>query len=300
MSSFVAMLVPMSKTIVVTGATGTIGSRVVERLAAEQRDVVAVVRDPAKAKALEAAGAKLRAATFDDPATLRRAFEGADVVVLITPANIHGREQAEQSIAAARDAKVRKIVRISALKADPDGPTDNTRQHGHTEAALKSSGLTYVILRPHLFMQNLFGSVGSIKGEGKIYWGTGDGRMGMVDTRDVSDAAAVAATTSDFDGQTLELTGPASIDYHTVAAAVGKALGREVGYVPVPPSAAGQAMKGYGADDWTVGIIVDYCTAYAKNWGDFTTNEVTRITGKPARSIDDFVRELLAPAISRA
>jgi uncharacterized protein YbjT (DUF2867 family) len=282
----------MSK-IIVTGATGTIGSRVVERLVAEKRDVVAVVRDAAKAKAMAAAGADLREATFEDPASLRRAFEGADVVVLITPANAHGREQGEAAITAARDANVRKIVRISALKADTNGPTENTRQHGHTEAALKSSGLTYVILRPHFFMQNLFGSVGSIKGEGRIYWGTGDGRLGMVDTRDVSDAAAVAATTGEFDGQTLELTGPESIDYHAVAARVGKALGREVAYVPVPPSATGEALRSYGADDWTVRVIVDYCTAYSKNWGDFTTDEVKRVTGRPARSIDDFAREML-------
>ena len=148
-------------------------------------------------------------------------------------------------------------------------------------------------------MQNLFGSLGSIKGEEKIYWGTDAGKMGMVDTRDVADAAIVAATSDAFDDATFELTGPASIDYHAVAAAVSRGLGRAVAYVAVPPAAAGEAARAFGADEWTVGILRDYCAAYTKGFGDFTTDEIERITGKKPRSVDDFVREVLAPAAAR-
>ncbi len=177
----------------------------------------------------------------------------------------------------------------------PAGPTDNTRQHGRTEAALKASGLAYVILRPHYFMQNLLGSLPTIVGQGQIYWGVGDGKLGMIDTRDVADAAINAALSDALDGGTYELTGPASIDYHAVAAVVGRGLGREVAYVAVPPEAAGEAVRAYGADEWTVRLIRDYCTAYAKGFGDFTTGDVQRITGHAPRSIDDFVREVLVP-----
>ncbi|NVB78828.1 MAG: NAD(P)H-binding protein [Kofleriaceae bacterium] len=283
----------MTKQIVVTGATGTIGRRVVEGLLAKQVPVVALVRDAAKAPQ----GTRAAVGTFEDRGSLERAFAGADTVVLITAANANAAEQTLAAIDAAKAANVRKIVRISALKAAPDGPTDNTRQHGRTEAALKASGLTYVILRPHYFLQNLLGSIPTIKGEGKLYWGVGDGKMGMVDTRDVADAAVVAALTDKFDGGTYELTGPASIDYNAVAAAVGRGLGRDVTYVPVPPEAAGEALRGYGADDWTVRLIRDYCTAYSKGFGDFTTGDVERITGRAPRSVDDFVREVLAPAV---
>lgn len=287
------------KNIVVTGANGTIGRRVVEDLAKRGKRVVAMVRDTEKARALEAAGAGIAVGSFEDPASLERTFAEADTVVLITAANAKAAEQTIAAIDAAKRAGVRKIVRISALKADPNGPTDNTRQHGLTEAALRDSGLTYVILRPHLFMQNLFGSLPTALGQGKIFWATGDGKMGMVDTRDVADAAVVAATTDTFDGGTFELTGPASIDYHAVAAAVSRALGREVAYVPVTPEAAGEAIRGFGADEWTVGIIRDYTRAYAQGFGDFTTDAVAKITGHPPRSIDDFAREVLAPAASR-
>jgi uncharacterized protein YbjT (DUF2867 family) len=286
----------MAKNIVVTGATGTIGRGVVEGLIAKKAPVVALLRDASKGTPLEAIGARLALGTFEDRASLAEAFTGADTVVLITAANARADEQAMSAITAAKNGNVRKIVRISAVKADPNGPTDNTRQHGRTEAALKASGLTYVILRPLLFLQNLLGSLPTIMAEGKVYFGVGDGRMGMVDTRDVSDAAVVAATTDVHDGATFELTGPASIDYHAVASAIGRGLGREVTYVAVPPAAAGEAMRRFGADQWTVGIIRDYCTAYSNGWGDFTTDHVERITGHAPRSVDDFVRDILAPA----
>jgi uncharacterized protein YbjT (DUF2867 family) len=287
----------MTNTIVVTGATGTIGRRVVDGLLAERRPVVALVHSPAKAAPLEALGARTVLGSFEDSASLDRAFTGADTVVLISAANPHATEQTTTAIDIAKRSNVRKIVRISALKAALDGPTDNTRQHGRTEAALQASGLTHVILRPHLFLQNLLGSIGTIAGEGKLYFGVGAGRMGMVDTRDVADAAVVAATTDTFDGSTHELTGPASIDYATVASAIARGLGREVTYVPVPPAAAGEAMRALGADEWSVAVVRDYCTAYAQNWGDFTTDHVERITGHEPRSVDDFVRDVLAPAM---
>ena len=286
----------MAASIVVTGATGTIGRRVVEGLIAKKAPIIALLRNASKGAPLETIGARIAIGSFDDQASLVKAFTGADTLVLITAANARADEQTMSAIAAAKTANVRKIVRISALKADPNGPTDNTRQHGRTEAALKASGLEYVILRPHLFLQNLLGSLPTILGEGKVYFGVGDGRMGMVDTRDVSDAAVVAATTDMHDGATLELTGPASIDYHAVASAIGRGLGREVSYVAVPPAAAGEAMRRFGADEWTVGVVRDYCTAYSSGWGDFTTDQVERVTGRAPRSVDDFVRDVLAPA----
>jgi NAD(P)H dehydrogenase (quinone) len=282
-------------TIVVTGATGTIGRRVIAGLHQGVARVVAVTRDASRAGALPP-GVAVATAAFEDPASLERAFAHADTLVLITASNARAEVQAGAALAAARAAGVRKIVRVSALKAAPDGPTDNTRQHGRTEAAIVASGLTHVILRPHVFMQNVLGSLPTILGQGAIYWGSGEGKMGMVDTRDVADAVVVAAASERFDGQTLELTGPASIDYHEVAAAVGRALGREVRFVPVPPEAAGDAMRRFGADDWTVGIVRDYSRAYAAGWGDFTSGAVLRVTGHAPRSIDDFAREVLAPA----
>jgi NAD(P)H dehydrogenase (quinone) len=289
----------MSNRIVVTGATGTIGRRTSEGLLGKRANVTVLVRDAAKGAPFAERGARVVVGSFEDRRALAEAFADADTVVSITPSSVHAGEQTSRVFAAAKESGVRKIVRISAVKANPEGPTDNTRQHGRTEAELAASGMTYVIFRPSLFFQNLLGSLPTILGEGKLYFGLGKGRVGMIDTRDVADAAVVAATSSLYDGSTLELSGPESIDYDAVAAAIGRGLGRAVAYVPVPPVAAGEAMRGFGADDWTVGVVRDYCAAYSKGFGDFTTGEVARVTGHPPRSVDDFVREVLVPAAQR-
>src|SRR5262245_55213387 len=117
----------MTKNIIVTGASGTIGRGVVQGLVARSAPVVALVHTLSKAAPLEALGARTVAGSFEDRASLAKAFAGADTVVLITAANAQAAEQTIGAIEAAQRAGVRKIVRLSALKAGLDGPTDNTR-----------------------------------------------------------------------------------------------------------------------------------------------------------------------------
>ena len=289
-----------NKKIVVTGATGNIGSRVVLELASRhQARVTAFVRDPAKAANLAAAGATLSRGSFEDEVSMREAFADADTLVLIT-SGAHFVEQVRGALAVARAAGARKLVRVSSLKAAVDGPTDATRRDGVAESLIRASELTSVILRGHCFMQNILHSVPTIREQGALYFGTDRGKIGMIDNRDIADAAVAAALSGTWDGQTLELTGPKAVDYDAVAAAIGTALGREVRYVPVPPAAVGATARKFGVDADTAQIMIDYCSAYASGWGDFTTDNVANLTGHPPRSIDDFAREVLAPAVLSA
>lgn len=212
----------MSRRILVTGATGNIGGQLIPRLAAHpDLEVRALVRNADKAQSLQGVVADMAVCSFEDELAVRAACSGVDTVVLITAPNPDAADQASTAIAAAKKAGVRKIVRISALGADVNGPTDNTRQHGRTDAEVMASGLTYVILRPHFFMQNLFMSAQSIAADGVMYWGMGDGKLGMIDVRDIIDCAEQAVVSDAFDNQVLNPTGPASISFHDVAAAFG-------------------------------------------------------------------------------
>lgn len=282
-------------TVLVTGATGTVGSDVA-RIVAKTHGlrVRALVRDPAKARALADLGVDLATGSFEDPVSLASAVAGVDTLALITAPGAHAADQAARAIAAAKQAGVRKIVRLSAIKAAPDGPTDNTRQHAGTERLLRESGLVYVALRPSFFMQNLLGMAASARTDGKLYSGMGAGKIAMIDTRDVAEALAAAVTSSAYDGQALELSGPASVSFAQVAAALGEALRRPVEYIAIPPVAAGEALRAYGADEWTVQVMTDYMTAYSQGFGDFVTDAVPRMTGHPARSLASFVREAFA------
>ena len=288
----------MPRKVLITGATGNIGSQLSPRLAAsDDLEARAFVHDENKASALREAGVECVIGSFEDAKSVGEAVDGIDTVVLITAPNAHAYDQAVSILAAAKSAGVRKIVRLSAIKGSPDGPTDNTRQHGRFDQELQSSGLTYVILRPHFYMQNLFMSAQTIGSEGNMYWGMGDGRLGIIDVRDIVDCAEAVVLSDQFDNQILSPTGPASISFHDVAKALTDALGRPVSYVPVSPEAVEQSLREMNMGDYFPTIMRDYSQAYSENWGDYVTEDVQVVTGHPARAIADFAREVLAPAL---
>ncbi len=284
--------------VLVTGGTGNVGSQALKSLLANKSlKVRALVRHAAKAQWIADLGGELVEGDLNDSAAVGRAMADVQTLVLIAPPHVRASEQAGKLLAIAKQAGVQKIVRLSAIKAGENGPTDNTRQHAITERAIRESGMRYVILRPNYFMQNLLGNLGSIVGEGKLYAGMGDGAVALIDARDVGDALAAAVLTDKFDGSVLELSGPKSIHHSGVAAAIGKALGRNVAYVAVPPEAAGEAVRAFGLDDWTVQVIVDYSRAYSNGFGDLVTDAVQSLTGHAPRDIDTFAREVISPVV---
>ena len=287
----------LSRKILVPGATGNIGSQLVPKLAAHEGiEVRAMVRDEAKAASLKEAGAELSIGLYEEADSVGAAVEGIDTMVLITAPNPDAHEQASAVLSAAKDAGVRKVVRMSAIGASIDGPTDNTRLHGQTDDLVQSSGLAHVILRPHFFMQNLFGSAESIAGDGNMYLGMGDGKLGMVDVRDVVDSAEQSVISDDYDGQILTLTGRNSITLHEAANVLSEAMGRTVNYVPVSPDMVEQSLRDLWGP-WGAKVMRDYSQAYSDNWGDFTTDAVQKLTGHPSRSFEDFAKEVMAPAL---
>ncbi len=282
--------------VLITGATGNVGTSALDALLDEGRHPVrAMVRDPATLAWAANRGAQVMRGDFEDSTSILHAMDCIQTLVLITPPGPHAAEQAGRVVDIARQANVQRIVRLSAIKASEDGFTDNTRQHAITERDIRDSGIRHVFLRPNYFMQNLLGGLGPILTEGVLYAGMGQGRIGLIDARDVGEALAAAVSDESFDGTALELSGPASIGHGEVAAEFAKALGREIVYVPVPPEAAGEAVRALGLDDWTVRLITAYSRAFAGGFGDFTTVAVRALTGRQPRDIATFAREVLAP-----
>jgi uncharacterized protein YbjT (DUF2867 family) len=289
----------MSENVLVTGATGSIGAQLAMHLAASDNVLArAFCRNEQKAEPLENAGAEVAFGTFDDPASIRAAMKDIDTTVLIAPAGPDAVRQNANIIKIAKESSVRKVVRVSAVKAAVDGPTENTRLHAKSDEELQASGLSYVILRPNYFMQNLFMLLDSINNESALYAGMGDAKFGMIDVRDIVDCAASAAVSAEFDNQIIELSGPESIGFHDVASVLSEVSGREIKYVPVPPEAVMESMLRAGQDEWISNLMRDYSQAYGEGWGDFVTDNVERMTGHAPRSIQQFVREVLAPALA--
>lgn len=290
----------MSQKILVTGATGNTAALVVAQLRQKDVSVRALVRDAKKAEALAAQGVEIAIGDFETPASLEAALAGITSVFLVTPPHPDASGMVDRFLAAATKSPLRpRIVRLSAIKGSDHGPTDNTRTHGRADRAIQDSGLPYVILRPNYFMQNLFGSAQSILGQGVMFQGTGEGRLGFIDVRDIADVATAALLDPQWDRGIYELTGPASLSYGEVATLLGAALGREVKYVPVTPDQVRESILKLGWGEWSAGIMADYSAAYARGWGDFTTTFVEKIAGHPPRSYATFLREVFVPGTRR-
>ena len=287
------------KRVLVTGATGKIGKLLIPKLAKHSDVVVrALVRDELKAAALTRSGVELTRGSFEDSSAVRRAVREIDTLVLITPATPSAVAQAQGVLSAAGEAGVRKIVRISVFNAASDGPSDVIRLHGSTDAQIRSSGLIYTILRPPFFMQNLCFMAGrSIAKEGKIYFGTGNGRLGMIDLRDVVDCAEESVLSKAYDNKVFALTGPESISFHEIADRLGNLLTHPIRYVPVSPEAVELSIR-MSRSDWYATVMRDLCRAYSEGWGDVITGDVAHITGRRPRSFDVFAREILLPTLS--
>ena len=284
----------MSKKVTITGATGNIGQLVVPALLEGGAEVTALVRDPQKAEGLQSQEVTVIEGEFTDTEAVQMAVEGADAILMIAPPNPDSAKQMSGLINAAKKAGNPYVVRISALKAAADAPTDNGKLHHESDTELMESGLPYTIVRPHFFMQNIWMSIPTIQEQGQMYWGMGNGKLGMVDVRDIADVAVEILLDGSHQGEILNPTGPESITFTQVAEAISKFLDKEISYVPVTYEQVKHRIIEMGWGDWGGQMMHDYAKAYAEGWGDFTTDDVEKVTGNKSRSIEQFVNEVLA------
>jgi uncharacterized protein YbjT (DUF2867 family) len=159
------------------------------------------------------------------------------------------------------------------------------------EDALTSSGLPYTVLRPQSFMQNTLMAASTVATQGKIYQPMKDGRLGMIDARDIGAVAARVLTEEGHNGQTYTLTGPAAISFHDVARILSRILGREVNYVSVPVEKAKETMLARGLSEWVADTLTEYANAHSAGYSDWTTDTVERLTDHPATPYQQFAKD---------
>jgi uncharacterized protein YbjT (DUF2867 family) len=275
-------------TILLTGATGAVSSGVIQALQGAGHRLIGLVRDPAKAAHL---GIELRTGDLSYLRTIESAFEGVDTAWVLTPPGPNAPIQSSNAVWAARLGGVKHVVRMSAIGAAHDAPNLNSRLHALSDSELVGSGLTYTLVQPHFFMQNLMMAAQSITDQGTIYFSLGDAKIPMIDLRDISSTvAAILANPGPHAGKTYTLTGPAAVTMAQVAAAIGEALGKPVTYVPVPVAAAVDSLTKMGLDDYNQVALRDYFTSYSRGWKSDVTTTVKDITGTAARGIGEFSR----------
>jgi uncharacterized protein YbjT (DUF2867 family) len=264
--------------IAVLGATGTIGRHVAAGLAERGIEARALVRDPSQARVpLPAVRADMR-----DPASLRSALGGAEQLFLLTP---HGDDQDLQeanAVEAAKAAGVRRIVKVSggAPSLGPNGTTSTAVAHWRSEQRIEASGLEFQFLRPSFLMQNLRSM--PVRA-GVLAAPMGHSPIAMIDARDVADCAVALLADAESVSTAWHLTGPAPVTFKDAAAKLGAR------YVNVPPRLAAAALRKQGAPPSEVDHSVRMAAYFATGADGAPTDHVRRITGRAARSLDDFL-----------
>jgi uncharacterized protein YbjT (DUF2867 family) len=205
------------------------------------------------------------------------------------------------AIDAARRTGVQLLVRSSILGANRESVAEFISAHTACDRYLEESGLPYVIVRPNLFLQNIPEStIPAIDASGNFYVDAGQARISMVDTRDVAAVAAVMLTEPGHAGAHYDVTGPQALSYTDVAARFTAAMGRPISYIDAPDDAVRQALLGAGLSEWfasaLVGLYQDYRRSGTGGYAAQVTDTIERLTGRPARSLDDLLNEL-APGL---
>jgi uncharacterized protein YbjT (DUF2867 family) len=270
-------------TVLVTGATGNVGSHVVRELQARRVPVRAFVRDPGKLSGVEVA-----IGDFADADSIRRALVGVDRVFLSSADGPDKVAHETAVIDEAAAAGVELIVKASTMLAEVGSPLKPLDWNGRSEEHLKRSGVPAVVLASGFYMTNLLAAAGPIRDQGILPAPAGDGAVAMIDPRDVAAVAAVALTGDGHAGRTYHLTGPEAITYAEIATVLG------VAYVNVPPEAARRELAAAGLPDWLVDHLDGAFALIRAGAMAETTDVVRAVAGREPRDFAAFARDRAA------
>lgn len=279
--------------ILVTTA-GKVGSEASRLLAERGLPVRVLVRHPEKASALAQAGVEVVEGDLEDPATIDAALKGVSSVVLVSLA-IPAQELSV--VESAVRAGVEHVVKITSESA-PDSPIARRRGQAQIENGLIDSGLSYTLLKNNAYMQNFLMLAPLIAKTNSFGSSTGDGRIGMIDARDVAAVAAeVAASPTAHKGKTYWPTGPDQLSYSDVAAILSKVLDRPITFHPITFEEQRQAMINAGLPETVAEDNAKALSLFAQGEAAYVTDAVPTILGRPARTFRQFAIEY-APAFT--
>jgi uncharacterized protein YbjT (DUF2867 family) len=263
-----------------------VGREVVRRLTETGARPLALVR-PGRGEQLVEEGVGHVLADLDRSDTIDAALDGVDRLFLLTRQTGRQLAQEQAVIAAAARAGIGRVVKLSVFRADETSPLQIARQHRRAERALQDSGLQHTVLRPVFFMQNLFAMVR----DGTIATAAGDGRVAMIDARDIAAAAVAALTTLPARGRVYTLTGPDAVSFDQVAQVIGRQSGRAVRHRLVPGEAVSERLSALGAEPWFAADMGLLHRMLADGYEDVLTSDLSSLTGVAATPFDRFVSD---------
>jgi uncharacterized protein YbjT (DUF2867 family) len=274
--------------VILVTTAGKVGFETVRLLRQRELPVRVLVRDPQKAKALADAGAQIAIGDLDAPTSIDAAMADVETVVLVSPG---APAQELNVIHSAARVGVGHVVKATS-NASADSPIARRRWHSEIESGLAASAVPHTLLRSNAYMQNVLALAPAIAKTGGFGSSAGQGRVGMVDARDVAAVAAeIAAAPAPHGGKTYRLTGPQLISNDDVAVVLSKLLGRTVTYRELSFDEDRDTMIRAGVPEQIAQMNAQAFSLIADGDAAWLSEDVRSLLGRPARSFEQFATD---------
>jgi len=293
-------------TILVTGATGTVGSEVVKQLSSilpsSSRYIIrAATHSQNKTGRLKQVGNnRVKTADLDytKPETVAHALNEVDKLFLQTLPIPDVTDIISNLVIEAKKNDVKHIVKLSAMGADSEPRSTILRLHGKEEKIIQESGIPYTFLRPAAFMQNFITQFGyTIRTQNAFYVPAGDAKMSFVDVRDVANITSTILANNNNDGshkhvnKAYDITGSDALSYGQAAEILSSEIGKKISYKDVTEEDARKGMKQLGADDWFIDVMLELFRITRAGYGSQTTTTVKHLVGREPMSFSQFAKD---------
>ncbi|WOR24686.1 SDR family oxidoreductase [Citrobacter braakii] len=281
--------------IAITGATGQLGQHVIETLlkTVPASQIVAIVRNPAKATALSQQGITVRQADYSDEAAFTTALQGIDKLLLISSSEVGQRApQHRNVINAAKAAHVKFIAYTSLLHADRS-PLGLADEHIATEKMLAESGIAYALLRNGWYTENYLASAPAALEHGVFIGAAGEGKIASATRADYAAAAARVISEDGHAGKIYELAGDAGWTLNQLAAELAKQSGKKVVYQNLSEADFAAALKGVGLPAGLADMLADSDVGASKGGLFDDSHTLSKLIGRPTTSLADSVKGIV-------
>jgi NAD(P)H dehydrogenase (quinone) len=281
--------------ILVTGATGKLGSKVVEKLLqiVPANQLAVSVRNPEKAEGLVSRGVEVRQGDFDQPQNLVTAFAGIDRLLIISADgdNETRIRQHTDAVAAAERAGV-KFIAYTSLANATESTNIMAPPHVATEAAIIKTGIPYTFLRNNWYLENEIGSIQGVLAGAPWVTSAGSGKVGWALQQDYAEAAATVLTGNGHENKVYELSGPL-LSQEELVSALGAVLGKEIPVEQVSDEKYAEIMKGLGLPDFVIPIVVGIQESIRNGSLAVESNDFEKVLGRPVTPINEALTQIV-------
>jgi uncharacterized protein YbjT (DUF2867 family) len=287
----------MAETILITGASGNVGSEVVRHLSSSRKDI----NIKAAGHSVESVRKVIRSddriepteLDYDKPDTLRQALKGVQKLFLLTPFQSDMVELSSNMLKEVKNAgNINHIVKLSVMGADAEPGITGGRLHRQAEKMIEDSGISFTFLRPYFFMQNFVNFLSQmIREQGSFYLPAGDGKVSFVDIRDIAAVAVQALTNNYHSKKTYTITGQEAISYEDAAKIRSEQVSKNISYVNVSEEQTREGMKSMGMNEWFINSMMELYDITRMGYASQVSSAIEEITGRKPISFSQFARD---------